>query len=264
MPNYVYGVVYRGKKGGVIKYMEPQSFPGSAQEFARDKLLAWMADHQQNANWLVVVNVWDADQEGAGVAANIVCQLSNHDEGPFDPDQIYVEYGLYYVYSAGYDLFDDTVLVPDAGDSIPPNGLVVPGAGPTLAIRTGHNGGWISLKIARHDAEPAADLDHWEAIEQVTIKPAGEVRVRADLVGPVEDQYPDLRGGHDCEYLTIRASARGRDRRIGVPASPLHPRRAPVEHHLIETWPATGPAPRAVLKRDEVSRRLEGPAGPAR
>ena len=213
MPSYVYNVVYRGKKRGAVRYLEPQGFPGSAQEFARDKLLAWMADHRQNANWLVVVNVWDADQEGAGVPAKIICQLSNHDldEGPFDPDQIYVEYGLYYVYSADYDLFEDTVLVPDGTVGVPPYGLVVPGAGPSLAIRTGHHGGWISLQVARRDSETAADLDQWEAIEQVTIRPASEVRVRAALVGPVEEQYSDLRGGHDSEYLTVRASARGRE-----------------------------------------------------
>jgi hypothetical protein len=260
MPNYVYNVVYRGKKKGVVQKMEPQNFPGSAQDFARGKLLTWMADNSENANWLVVVNVWDADREGAGVPAKIVCQLSNHDldEGPFDPDQIYVLYGQYYVYSAGYDLFEDPVLAPGGTDSIPgtPYGPVVPGEGPALAIRTGHIGCWISLQVARRDSEPAAELEEWEAVEQVTMKPAGEVRVIAGLIEKVEDHYTDLRGGHDTGYLAIRVSARGRDK-SGIPASPLHPRRTPLEDHLIEAWPAAGPAPRVVLKRDESSRRRD-------
>jgi hypothetical protein len=28
-----------------------------------------MAHHSENENWLVVINVWDADQEGAGAAS---------------------------------------------------------------------------------------------------------------------------------------------------------------------------------------------------
>jgi hypothetical protein len=265
MPNYVYNVVYRGKRGGVIREMEPQSFPGSAKEFARGKLLAWMADNSENANWLVVVNVWDADREGAGVAANRICQLSSRqlDEGPFDSDQIYIPYGIYYIYSVGYDFFeDDPVLAPGgtASFSGTPYGLIAPGEGPALAIRTGHEGCWISLKVAQRDAEPAADLAAWEAVEQVTIRPTGEVRVIADFVGKIEDQYPDLRGGHDTGYLAIRVSVRGRDK-PGIPASSLHPRRTPLEDHLIEAWPVAGPAPHVVLKRDEFSRRWENPHG---
>jgi hypothetical protein len=267
MPNYVYNVVYRGKRGGVVRKMEPQSFPGSAQDFARGKLLAWMADNSENANWLVVVNVWDADREGAGVPAKKICQLSNQqlDEGPFDPDQICVPYAQYYIYSVGYDLFDDPVLAPGGTDSIPgtPYGLVVPGEGPALAIRMGHEGCWISLQVAPRDSEPAAELEEWEAVEQVTIKPVGEVRVIAGLIGKIEDHYPDLRGGHDTGYLAIRVSVRGRDKN-GIPASPLHPRRTPLEDHLIEAWPAAGPAPRVVFKRDEFSRGWENSAGHGR
>jgi len=258
MPNYVHNVVYRGKKEGVIWKREPQSFPGSAQDFAREKLLTWMADNSGNANWLVVINVWDADREGAGEPSHIICQLSNHqlDEGPFDADQINVPYGQYRIYSVGYELLDDPVFIAEGTDSIhlKPYGLIAPGEGPALAIWAGHEG-WISLKIARQDAEPAAELERWEAVEQVTIKPTGEVRV-ADIMGKIEDHYPDLRGGHDTGYLAIRVSVRGRGK-PGLPASALHPRRTPLEDHLIQTWPVTGPAPRVVLKRDEFSRRFD-------
>ncbi len=258
MPNYLYGVVYRG---GVIWNREPQSFPGSAQEFAREKLLTWMAENSENANEIVVVNVWDADREGAGVPAKIIGRMSSHqlDEGPFDPDQIYLPYGQYSIYSVGYDFFhDDPVLAPGGGHSIPhtPYGLIAAGEGPALAIRAGHEG-WISLQVALRDGEPPADLEAWEAVEQVTMKPAGEVRV-ADITGVIEDHYPDLRGGHDTGHLAIRVSVRGRDR-LALPASAgaLHPRRAPWEDHLIEAWPVTRPAPQVVLKRDEFSRRWE-------
>jgi len=139
VPNYVYNVVYRGKKSGVIWNGEPQSFPGSAQEFAQGKLLTWMADNSENANEIVVVNVWDADQEGTGVPAKIIAQMSSHDldEGPFDPDQIYLSYGQYYIYSTGYDPWGDPVLAPGGTDSIPgtPYGLIAAEEGPALAIR---------------------------------------------------------------------------------------------------------------------------------
>jgi hypothetical protein len=258
VPNYVYNVVYRGKTGGTVWKMDPQSFPGSAQEFARGKLLNWMTETKDNANEIVVVNVWDADREGAGVPGKKICQISNHqlDEGPFDPDQIYVPYAQYYVYSVGYDLWGDPVLAPGGTDT--PYGLIAPGEGPALAIRAGHEG-WISLKVALRDAEPAAELQEWEAVEQATMRPTDEVRILADLVGKIEDHYSDLRSGHDTGYLAIRASVRGRDRH-GPPASALHPRRLPLEDHLIETWPAAGPAPRVVLKRDEFSRRWEDTA----
>jgi hypothetical protein len=258
MPNYVCNVVYRG---GVIWNREPQSFPGSAREFAREKLLTWMAGNSENANEIVVVNVWDADREGAGIPAKIIVQMSSHelDEGPFDPDQIYLPYGQYYIYSAGYDLWGDPVLAPGGTDSIPgtPYGLIAAGEGPALAIRAGHEG-WISLKVALTDAEPAADLEAWEAVEQVTMRPTAEVQVIAGLMGNVEDHYPDLRGGHDTGYLAIRVSVRGRDK-LALPASAaaLHPRRAPWEDHLIEAWPVTAPAPHVVLKRDQFSRRWE-------
>jgi hypothetical protein len=238
--------------------MEPEAFPGSAQEFARGKLLTWMADNSENENWLVGVNVWDADQEGAGDPAKRIGWTSNRqlDEGPFDPNQINVPYAQYYIYSVGYDLVGDPVLGRDGTDSVSgtPYGLIAPGMGPALAIRAGHEG-WISLQVALRDSEPAADLEAWEAVEQATIKPAGGVRILADLIGKIEDHYPDLRGGHDTGYLTIRVSVRGRDKPGVVTA--LNPRRTPLEDHLIEAWPVAGPAPRLVLKRDEFSRRWE-------
>lgn len=219
MPNYSYNVVYSGKNRGVIWQREPQSFPGSARDFAQETLLAWIANNSENVDGIVVINVWDADLEGTGNPKYIACQLSNHqlDEGPFDRDQIYVEYGQYYIHSAGHIIRADPLF---SKTSDMPFGLIAPLQGPTLMVRTGHDG-WINLKVAPRDTEPAADLSDWEAAEQVTIKPPSEV-VIAPLMGKDEDHYPDLRGGRDTEYLTIRVSVRGRDK-PGKPITALNP-----------------------------------------
>ncbi len=69
-------------------------------------------------------------------------------------------------------------------------------------------------------------------------------------------------GGRRTEYLTIRVSARGRDAKV-THSPRVHPRRVPLEHHLIEAWPASAAAPREVLKRDETTRYWENStAGP--
>jgi hypothetical protein len=247
--NYIYNVVY---DAGVIWQRKPHGFPGSAQDFARETLLTWMSSNAEKAEGIVVVNVWDADREGMGDPANIICQLTNHqlDEGPFDPDQINVEFRQYFIHSVEYNFHMDPAI---HRVSSMPCGLIAPLEGPALQIRTGHDL-WISLKVAARDSPPGADLDDWDAAEQVTIKPVGAVAI-APLMGSDEDHYPDLRGDHDTEYLAIRVSARGRDNPGVITA--LNPRRYPVEEHLIEAWPVAEPAPRAVLKRDNLTRQWE-------
>lgn len=255
LPDFVYNVVH---PGGVFRQTDPESFPGPAAEFARKTLLAWLAANSEHAHGVVVVNVWDAGQEGAGLAENIRCQLSNQDldEGPFDPDQIYVEYGQYHVLSPGFDLFDDPVLGYEGTDATrgTPYGLIAPGAGPGLRIRAGHDG-WITLDVVVRESEPTTDLAGWEAAEQVTMRPAGEVRV-ADQLGEIEPHYPDLTGGREIEHLAVRVCVRGRDT-FTPPAAGTNSRRTPVEHHLIEAWPVASAAPRVVLKRDQFSRDWE-------
>jgi hypothetical protein len=255
LPNYVYNVVYMR---GVVRNMEPESSPGPAEEFARKKLLAWLAQHRQQAGKMVVVNVWDADREGAGISGNIVYQLSNQDldERPFDPDQIYVPYGHYHILSAGYNLFDDPVLGSHGTDYTHGTGygLIAPGEGPALRIRAGHDG-WITLNVVLYDAAPGTDLAEWEAVEEVTIGPAGEVRV-AGQMGEVEQHYPDLTGGRAIGPLAVRVSVQGRDAATPT-ALATNPRRTPVEHHRIQAWPVAALAPRVVLKRDQFSRDWE-------
>jgi hypothetical protein len=262
MPNYVYNVVYRKERREVIWKMEPEDFPGTAREFARGKLLAWLADNSESASQITIagVNVWDADQKGAGNPKHIICQLSSDqlDEGPFDPDTVYVPYMSYYISEVDYDFFEDDIALMSEGAQ----GLIVPGDGPAIEIRTGGEGRWISRKAALRDSDPDPDLDTWEAIEQVAIEVADPVRF-TDKPGGMDPGLTDLRGGRDSEYLAIRVSVRGRDKRT-MPASGLNPRRTPWEHHLIETWPAAAPAPHVVLKRDETSRYWESTARPGR
>ena len=107
------------------------------------------------------------------------------DEGPFDPDQIHVAFGHYHVLATGYGhLFADPVLGYEGTDYRhgTPYGLIVPGAGPGLRIRTGHDG-WITLNVVRRRREAVADLSAWDAVEQVTLQPAGQVRVADQLAG---------------------------------------------------------------------------------
>jgi hypothetical protein len=202
--------------------------------------------------------VWDADRDDRGVAGSIIGHMSNWDldEGPFPANQVNTGFGWYYVLSPEYMVVDDAVLGMDGRDIThgTPYGLVVPGEGPALKVRTGHEHTWITLDVAVLDREPEPDPDAWEAIEQAVIEPSGQVRV-AHQDGRVQPQYPDLTVGRDLRYLAVRVSVRGRDRPSS--SSAVHPRHRPVEDHFVEAWPVSGPAPWHVLKRDAMTRDWE-------
>jgi hypothetical protein len=269
MRRYVHNVVYlEGTDRQVVPPDEPRQYPGSAADYARVALRGWLAGHPEHVGSLVVVNVWDADDPGAGEPGRILVQLSNADldEGPFDPDQVHVAAGHYHLVSSGYDLFnDDPVLGYGGTDYVygTPYGLIAPGEGPALRIRAGHQHGWIALTVVLCDAEPPADTAAWEAVEQVTLVPAGELRVADDL-GRVQPQYPDLTGGrtaaHLAGHLAVRVSARGRDATRPPPTADSA-RRTPTERHRVEAWPVSAAAPRQVLKRDRLTRRYETTVG---
>ena len=74
------------------------------------------------------------------------------------------------------------------------------------------------------------------------------------------DGFEDLFSLTGSGYLTIRASARGRDTPNPSPGG-RNPRRTPVEHHRLQAWPAPAPAfapvSRKVLKRDSATRQWE-------
>jgi hypothetical protein len=110
VPNYAYNVVYlRESVRQVERHLEPHSFPGSAPEFAMATLRGWLRRANERSDQLVIVNVWDADRGGVGIAGNIVARASSTDlnEEPFDPSLIYVKFAHYHVLATSYRLFDD-------------------------------------------------------------------------------------------------------------------------------------------------------------
>jgi hypothetical protein len=223
-------------------------------------LLDFLAMRPELATAFVNVNVWDSGAGGVGNASFIIAQCSvfDLDKGPFPENQVEVAYYAYYIVSAGYgDIIADPVLGEEGSDVVLglPYGLVVPGEGPALKIRTGHQGGWITLDTEALQAEPAGDLDAWDAVEQATLRPMGLLRVTHWNREPA-DGAGDLASLAAAEYVTIRVSARGRDSEIRTDHS-KNPRRFPVEHHRVQAWPVTGPAPRAVMKRDATTRQWE-------
>ena len=261
MPNYAYNVVYLCESvRRVERHLEPHSFPGDASEFALTTLRGWLRRADERSDPFVVVNVWDADRGGVGIAGNIVARASSTDlnEEPVDPGLIYVKFAHYHVLATGYMLFDDDpVLGFDGADYAhgTRHGLVVPGRGPGLRIKAGHKYGWIALRLALHNSEPRPDITRWEAIEEATIEPTGEVRI-ADDAGNIHQHYPDLTDGRETAYLTIRVSVRGRDFQAPTLGTVRH-QHTPLEHHLIEAWAAPAPAPWRALKRDNLSRRFD-------
>jgi len=257
MPHYVHNVVYyQDGAATVLWHMEPEAFAGSPEEFARTTLLAWLTDNEEHAQLFVTVNVWDSDRPGPGIPANILAQLSSDDldEGPFDPEQLYADYGQYRIVVIGADPIRVDLTTRDSeADDMPSSvdDLIAVDEWPGLQVRTGHTG-WITLRVALSDSEPSDDLTQWDGVEQVVIGVPGEVRI-ADFTGEVEEHYPDLTQGHHVGHLAIRVSVRGRTSPEPV-ATATHPRRTPLEEHRVEAWPVAHPAPRVILKRDDLRR----------
>ena len=266
MPRYGYNVVFNSNAGrGRADYFEPVEYSGLAAEFAKATLLRVLARNPGLADALVAVNVWDAAVGEVGYARPYDASFTTWDLDDFTPppNLLYASFHTYYLLSTGYDDYPDDAVLGDDGQEINtplPYGLVVPGEGPALKIRTGHNAGWITVDAEILDHAPDDDLASWEAAEQVTIKPQGELRLTA-WNNELTASFPDLGGLAEAGYLAIRVSARGRDRPL-PPVSGDDPRRHPVEHHRIQTWPAASPSPRTVLKKDAVSVYWESQAGP--
>jgi hypothetical protein len=261
LPRYCYNVVFNDGTGRrVLERFDAHDSAESPAEFGRRVLLDVLASNPGLNDAFVNVNVWDFDAPGIREPAKIIGSFSVHDldQGPFLANQLQVSFHTYYIISAGYDDFpDDAVLGHDGLDVVSgvPYGLVVPGEGPALKIRTGHSDGWITLDTEILDAAPGADLDAWEAMEEATPRPQGELRV-ADWQQSPADGFPDLAGPARSGYLTIRVSARGRD--APRPAyGGRHPRRFPMEHHRVQAWPAEGPSAHAVVKRDTTTASWE-------
>ena len=202
----------------------------------------------------------DRDGVRVGRRAALVSTL-DLDAGPFTPNLLEIDHYTYYVAAGDHDITADDVLGGFGTDVVHgvPQGLIVPGSGPALKIRTGHQSGYITLDVRVLESDPAAGVAGWEAVEQATIAPRAEVQIYTDQLA-VQDQFPDLTGGRRAEYLTVRISVRGRDAKAMHHAR-VDPRRLPLEHHLIEAWPASAFASREVLKRDQTTRYWENSTG---
>lgn len=263
MPQYAFKIEYTGHGSSQSEdHLTPHAFVGSADEFARAVLRDLISRDPSLTQKFTVVSVWDAEAEGVGEIRHRAALVTTHDLdlGPFPDNQLQIDYHTYYVASFNYNIHDDDILGVQGRDVTHgvPYGLVVPGSGPALKIRTGHRWGYITLDVSMLDSEPAADLAAWEAIEQATIRPRADVRI-CDWNTSLQDHFPDLTRGRRSNYLTIRVSARGRDAEI-TRSPAVNPRRVPMEHHMIEAWPASASAPRRVLKRDGITLYWESTA----
>jgi hypothetical protein len=260
MPDYAYNLVYRLNDRRVVEeYLTPHAFAGTPEEFGMAMLLDLIARIPAAGDIFAGVNVWHSDREGVGVPGPqaVLVSTLDLDAGPFPPNLLEIDHYTYYIAAGDHDITTDDVL-GGRGTAVVqgvPQGLVVPGSGPALKIRTGHQCGYITLDVRVLESGRAADLAAWEAVEQATITPQAEVQIYTDQLA-AQDQFPDLTGGRRVEYLTIRVSARGRDAKA-VHSPRVHPRRVPLEHHLIEAWPASALGPREVLKRDQTTRSWE-------
>jgi hypothetical protein len=264
MPRYCYNVVITDQNGRrVLERPDARDSPQSSTEFARSVLLDVIAsDPELRENDAYVgVNVYDFDTTGISTPEKIIGRFSvlDLDQAPFPANLMKVSYLTYYIISADYDdLFADAVL-GDAGLDITtgtPYGLIVPGEGPAVKIRTGHSHGWITFDVEYLPAEPPDDLGAWEAVEQVTLEPAGLLRV-ADWRMEFVADFPPLTSDADHDYLAVRVSARDRNR----PQAGVDSRRHPVEHHRVQIWPVPGLSARIVLKRDSTTEYWESQTG---
>ena len=263
MPHYAFKIESTGNGSSQSEdHLTPHAFAGSADEFARAVLHDLISREPSLAEKFTLISVWDAAADGVGEPGHRAALVTTHDldQGPFPDNLLEIDYHTYYVASFNYNIHDDGILGGQGRDVTHgvPYGLIVPGSGPALKIRTGHRWGYITLGVSLLDSEPAAELAAWEAVEQATIRPQAEVRI-CDWNTSLQDNFPDLTGGRRSGYLTIRVNARGRDAEI-TRSPAVNPRRVPMEHHLIEAWPASAPAPRRVLKRDGTTQYWESTA----
>jgi hypothetical protein len=254
MPRYCYSVVIGDQSGRhVLEHFDAHDSPQSATEFARGVLLDVLASNPRLSEAFVGVNVYDFEAPGIGTPEKIIGHVTvlDLDQGPFPANLLWVSYHTYYIISADYDDLDDDAVLGGHGQEMvtgTPYGLVVPGEGPALKIRTGHSAGYITVDVEHLQAEPPDDHHAWGAVEQVTLQPQG-LLLLADWRREVAADFPYLASGAEDGYVTVRVSARDRDR----PHTETDSRRHPVEHHRVQAWPAAGPSDRIVLERDSTT-----------
>ncbi|AEV82092.1 hypothetical protein ACWT_1076 [Actinoplanes sp. SE50] len=125
-----------------------------------------------------------------------------------------------------YEGFDD--IPPDANVD---NGLVSVGSTGAI-ILTGTMVGPVALRVEIHHAAPRLDVAGWERVVEVEQYTAsGIVSVNSPLIG--DPGLPSLETTGNSWYR-IRIHARGIEEARAYPATVD----SPVEHHLLQLWPA--------------------------
>ncbi|MGA5703078.1 hypothetical protein [Peterkaempfera bronchialis] len=155
---------------------------------------------------------------------------------------VWVHYRQFYVIDP--DLGTDEV--PDIADIA--NGLV---AAETdgVSLLTGLDTGPVAVSVAVHPAEPHADDSAWEEVVEVSFtSTTGTALVASWEDGETED-LPNLASTGPGTYR-LRVHARGRD--AGRDQDSLPPDADPVEHYLLQAWPAPPAPEKALLHSDRV------------
>ncbi|MEU8802881.1 hypothetical protein [Spirillospora sp. NPDC048819] len=122
------------------------------------------------------------------------------------------------------------------------NALVTPCPRAGATVHTGIAGGYVAVATEAHDQAPPVQADVWEEVAEVTVQVPESDLVVATLDGDGPDLPPlNTAGPGPCR---VRVHARGRDTAIDAVMT------EPVEHYLLQCWPAPA-APEAIHKQTD-------------
>jgi hypothetical protein len=153
MPDCAYNLGYKLDGRRVVEeHFTPHAFAGTPEDFGRVTLLDLIARNPAAGSEFAAVNVWHFDREGVGVPGPhaVLVSTLDLDTGPFPPNLLGIDHYTYYVAAGDHDITADDVLGGYGTDVRygVRQGLVVPGSGPAMKIRTGHQSGYITLDVA--------------------------------------------------------------------------------------------------------------------
>lgn len=120
------------------------------------------------------------------------------------------------------------------GPSLPladANGLVVAEPGIAVII-TGIHTGNVGVRAEIHSEAPPLDLEPWEEVVEVSLEATTEGRVIVTGLGADGPETLPALSPQGRGHYRIRVHANGRDTAVDMTTS------EPVEHYLIQSWPA--------------------------
>ena len=127
----------------------------------------------------------------------------------------------------------------------------------SVSILTGAQWGLVAVSAEHFDVEPGDVSDDWEDVVEVSVESTDRLSV-----APLSDA-PVLSWIGQGGSFRMRISARGRDLGAGRGYDELD-QDVPVEHYLIQTWPAPPAAPAVIrLTSDHAAGRSQFPDPPA-